>query len=141
VSSLEQLWKGIYQLLNAYGQHQHLRQLLTLTEHSITEQQFAQFLGRCWMYQHLLTMARKQIPALLYWDQQLASVCKDYYRDQSFCRADDGGINLWRLYNLFTGANKSTYIDQFLDRSVNALDFTMQVQSALEGRSTSWYLQ
>ena len=68
------------------------------------------------------------------------SVCRDYYRDTSFCRQQDGTINLWRLYNLFTGANKSTYIDQFLDRSVNALDFAVQVQDALEGRSASWYL-
>ena len=32
----------------------------------------------------------------------------------------DGEINLWRLYNLFTGANKSSYIDRLLDRGVNA---------------------
>ena len=67
-------------------------------------------------------------------------MCRDYYRDDSFCRDESGDINLWRLYNLFTGANKSTYIDRFLDRSVNALDFIQQVQAALDGQNTNWYL-
>ncbi|WP_242478755.1 DUF3871 family protein [Hymenobacter lapidiphilus] len=141
VSSVEQLQKAIYQLLHTYDQHRHLRQLQALTEYSITEQQFAQIIGRSRMYSHLPTAAKQHIPALLYGDQQLASVCKDYYRDQSFCREANGGINLWRLYNLFTGANKSTYIDQFLDRSVNALDFVGQIQDGLRGHQTNWYLQ
>ena len=140
VSSLEQLRKAIYQLLHSYDHHRHLRQLQGLTEHSLSEQQFAQLVGRCRMYPHLPTKAKQQIPLLLYGDQQLATVCKDYYRDQSFCRDEEGNISLWRLYNLFTGANKSTYIDQFLDRSVNALDFATQVQDALDGSNASWYL-
>ena len=111
-----------------------------LTEYAITERQFAQLLGRCRMYHYLPQGDRQQIPQLLYGDTQLMSICRDYYRDASFCRQEDGDINLWRLYNLFTGANKSTYIDQFLDRSVNALDFAVQVQDALDGRSASWYL-
>ncbi|KAA9338779.1 DUF3871 family protein [Hymenobacter busanensis] len=141
VGSLDQLRAAIYQLLGAYEQHRHLRQLQALTEYALTEQQFAQLIGRCRMYQHLPPAAKQQVPALLYGDQQLGTVCRDYFRDESFCRDDNGDINLWRLYNLFTGANKSTYIDQFLDRSVNALDFALQVQDAVEGRSTSWYLQ
>ncbi|MEY4525882.1 MAG: hypothetical protein RIR57_1252 [Bacteroidota bacterium] len=53
---------------------------------------------------------------------------------------DAGDINLWRMYNLFTGANKSSYVDSFLERSVNAFDFTHQIQSGLAGGSTNWYL-
>jgi hypothetical protein len=140
VSSLEQLQKAIIQLLQSYNLHRHLRQMQALAEYSITEQQFAQLIGRCRMYQYLPAAAKHQIPALLYGDQQLASVCKDYYRDQSFCRDENGDINLWRLYNLFTGANKSTYIDQFLDRSVNALDFTQQVKEVVANGRSNWYL-
>ena len=141
VSSLEQLRQGVLQLLRSYNQHRHLRQLQSLTQYALTEHQFAQLIGRCRMYQHLPAPAKLQIPALLYGDQQLAGVCRDYYRDQSFCRDDNGDISLWRLYNLFTGVNKSTYIDQFLDRSVNALDFACQVQDALDGSTAgSWYL-
>ncbi|GAB3194107.1 DUF3871 family protein [Pontibacter aydingkolensis] len=140
VSSLEQLYVGIRQLISSYDQQLHLKQLQSLTEHAITEQQFAQLLGRCRMYQHLPTEEKKQIPPLLFGDTQLTTVCKDYYRDASFCKQEDGNISLWRLYNLMTGANKSTYIDQFLDRSVNALDFSVQVQGGLQGHSASWYL-
>ncbi|WP_026461225.1 DUF3871 family protein [Adhaeribacter aquaticus] len=140
VTDLNQLSTAIYRLLDGYDQHQHLRQMQQLTEHSITEQQFAHLLGRCRMYNYLPSEEKKHIPTLLYGDSQLNSVCQDYYKDVSFCRQEDGNINLWRLYNLFTGANKSTYIDQFLDRSVNALDFATQVQLALDGGKTSWFL-
>jgi len=67
-------------------------------------------------------------------------VCKDYYRDESFCRNLDGTISLWQLYNLHTGANKSTYIDSFLDRNVNAYSFVEQLRWALEGKNECWYL-
>ncbi|MFC5271389.1 DUF3871 family protein [Adhaeribacter terreus] len=140
VNTIEQLRAGIYRLLDSYDQHRHLQQMQKLTEHSISEQQFAQLLGRCRMYPHLSTADRKQIPTLLYGDSQLTTVCRDYYKDVNFCKQEDGRLNLWKLYNLFTGANKSTYIDQFLDRSVNAIDFATQLQGALEGRSASWYL-
>ncbi|WP_230688430.1 DUF3871 family protein [Hymenobacter jeongseonensis] len=140
-SSLEQLQKAILSLLRSYDPRRHLRQMQALTEYSLTEHQFAQLVGRCRLYQHLPVAVKANIPALLYGDQQLAAVCKDYYRDKSFCRDENGDISLWKAYNLFTGVNKSTYIDQFLDRSVNALDFAAQVQDALEGQSASWYLR
>jgi len=76
----------------------------------------------------------------LYGDQQLNVVCKDYYKDASFCKEDDGNINLWKVYNLFTGSNKSTYIDKFLDRSVNALDFAEHLRTTLDNGKPSWFL-
>ena len=69
-----------------------------------------------------------------------AILAMDYYQDQSFCRNQNGDINLWRMYNLFTGANKSSYIDSFLDRSVNAFEFTHKIQRGLEGNVANWYL-
>ncbi|NDK54774.1 DUF3871 family protein [Pontibacter fetidus] len=140
VSHIDQLYACIQQLLSTYDQHQYLKQMQTLTEYSITEQQFAQLLGRCRMYLHMPTEEKKQIPPLLYGDSQLTTVCKDYYRDTNLCKKEDGNISLWKFYNLLTGANKSTYIDQFLDRSVNALDFTSQIQGAIQGQSSSWYI-
>ena len=71
---------------------------------------------------------------------QINSVVKDYYRDDSFCRDRQGNINLWKLYNLFTGANKSSYVDSFLDRSVNAYSLTKSIYEGLEGRRPYWYL-
>ena len=92
------------------------------------------------MYQHLPAQLKQNISPLLFGDNQIGAVCKDYYQDNSFCKDDVGNINLWRLYNLFTGTNKSSYIDSFLDRSVNAYNFTEQIKWGLEGKATSWYL-
>lgn len=140
VSSLDQLYLSIQQMIGSFNLHLHLEQMKTLTEHAITEQQFAQLLGRCRMYLHLPSTEKKLIPPLLYGDSQLTTVCKDYYRDAAFCKQENGDISLWKFYNLLTSANKSTYIDQFIDRSVNALDFAAQIQGALNGRASSWYL-
>ncbi|MEF9477781.1 DUF3871 family protein [Chryseobacterium sp. 1B4] len=35
------------------------------------------------------------------------------------------------MYNLFTQANKSSYIDTFLDRNLNAFEFTKGIQKTL----------
>ena len=140
LSTVGQLRACIYSLLKEYNHAQHLYHLKKLAEYSISEQQFALLMGRCRMYQYLPSDVRKDIPPLLYGDTQLSAVVKDYYRDSSFCKGADGNINLWKLYNLFTGANKSSYIDNFLDRSVNAFNFTEQIRWALEGKSENWYL-
>jgi hypothetical protein len=66
-------------------------------------------------------------------------VVKDFYKDESFCRDQNGNINLWRLYNLFTGANKTSYIDSFLDKSVSAYNLVEEIRWALDGKN-SWYL-
>ncbi len=141
VENLDQLRIAMYMMLASYSQQKLLNQMRLLPEYSLTEQQFALLLGRCRMYSHLPSATKQRIPPLLFGDTQLGAVCKDYYRDESFCREDDGSINLWRLYNLFTGVNKSSYIDTFLDRSVNALQFVEQVRSGLDGRDMNWYLQ
>ena len=140
VRSLNELKINIKHLLEKYNQGYHLLHLEKLTQHSITEHQFAQLIGRCRMYNHLPADVKKDIPPLLFGDTQLSAVVRDYYKDESFCRDANGNINLWRLYNLFTGTNKSSYIDSFLDRSVNAFNFVEQVRYGLEGRNECWYL-
>ena len=140
VKSIGQLKSAIRTLLEGYNQGFHLHHLNKLTEYSITEQQFAQLVGRCRMYNHLPADVKADIPPILFGDQQMSSVVKDFYKDNSFCRDANGNINLWRLYNLFTGSNKSSYIDSFLDRSVNAYNFTEQIRWALDGKDNNWYL-
>jgi len=140
VRTLGQL-KGVMRtMIENYNQNYHLHNLSKLTDYSITEHQFAQLIGRARMYQHLPTEIRNGIPPILFGDQQMNSVVRDFYKDESFCRDSSGNINLWKLYNLFTGANKSSYIDSFLDRSVNAYNLSEQLRYALDGKSESWYL-
>ena len=140
VKSLAQLKSVVRSLLESYQHDQHLEHLKSFTNHSISEEQFAHLVGRCRMYQHLPGEMKANIPPILFGDQQMSAVVKDYYRDKSFCRDRNGNINLWKLYNLFTGANKSTYIDSFVSRSVNAFEFVDQVRNGLEHRSDCWYL-
>lgn len=140
VKSLGQLVDGIAEMIGRFRAEQQLIALQKLTRYSLTEQQFAQVVGRCRLYPYLSTDLRKQIPPLLLNDTQLSVVARDYFRDAAFCRMEDGSINLWRVYNLFTGANKTSYIDTFLDRSVNAFDWINEVCSALENNHSNWYL-
>lgn len=140
VKNLDQLIACMRTLFVNYNAEIQLRSLRQLTSYSLTEQQFAQLLGRCRMYNFLPGAVKKEIAPLLLGDSQLTSVVRDYYRDDSFCRSEDGNINLWRLYNLFTSANKTSYIDTFGDRSVNAFHFVDELRSALVNNGTNWFL-
>ena len=140
VKSKDDLVLMIHTMINRYKSGHHLFHLEQLTRHSLTEQQFANVIGRAKMYNYMPNRIRQDIPELLFGEQQVSAVVRDYFKDQSFCRDEIGNINLWQLYNLFTGANKSSYIDSFLDRSVNAYAFTEQLRWALEGKQECWFL-
>lgn len=140
-SNVDDLKKQIFQLLANYQMEEHLKGLRNLAGLSLTEKQFAQFLGKARLYNHLPKEKKKSLPELLFNDGQLNAVAKDYYLDNSFCKNEDETINLWKVYNLFTGANKSSYIDSFLERNVNALTFTNSIAEALQGnRNYHWFL-
>ena len=140
VTSMGQLRACIQNLLENYNAQHHLFHLNEFSEYNLTEHQFAQLLGRCRMYQHLPQDLKKEIPQLMYGDQQLGTVVKDFYRDNSFCRMPDGSISLWRLYNLFTNANKATYIDQFIERGANAFSLVYHLKQAMKDKAFTWYL-
>ncbi|WP_460570976.1 DUF3871 family protein [Flaviaesturariibacter terrae] len=139
-TSKQELYSQIYELLCRYNALEHLTQMQGLNQLSINERQFAQLIGRCRLYQHLSPEAKKDIPELHFGDSQVNQICKDYYRDKSFCRDENGGINLWKVYNLFTGANKSSYIDGFLERASNANQFVNEIAQCIKHRSYNWFL-
>ena len=141
VKSFDQLGQGIEQLISDYQAQAQLAALSQLTDYYLTEQQFAQLMGRCRLYQYLPTVLKRDIPPLLLCDQQFSVIARDYYRDHSFCRQSDGSISLWRVYNLLTGAVKSSYIDTFLDRNVNAFDIVNGLRQTLQGGKANWFLQ
>ena len=128
-------------LFRSYAMEQHLALMTAYQSCSLTESQFAQFLGRSRMYQYLSTKEKKAIPEMLMTDTQIGLVARSYYEDEHFGKNGDA-ISLWQLYNLFTGANKSSYIDNFLDRATNATDLTTGLARALRGDPTySWFIQ
>ena len=111
-----------------------------LPETVITESQFAQIVGRARMYQNMPYKDKKELPQFPLSDGQVNLVVKDYYTDNSFCRCDTGKIDLWRLYNLFTGANKMTYIDNFLDRNVGCQQFVNGLNEAIGMSKYHWFV-
>jgi len=141
VGNYTELQTKILDLIHNYNAQSHLQQMKQLSEQNLTEQQFAQLIGRARLYHYLPKEEKSQIPELLLNDGQISTVAKDYYLDDSFCRNDNGDINLWSVYNLFTGANKSSYIDSFLSRNVNAFDFSKGLANAINGDSNChWFL-
>jgi hypothetical protein len=141
VGNYAELESKIIDLIQNYNAQNHLQEMKRLSQQNISEKQFAQLIGRARLYNYLPKKEKSQIPELLLNDGQISTVAKDYYLDDSFCRNDNGEINLWNVYNLFTGANKSSYIDSFLSRNVNAFDFSNGLANAINGDSNyHWFL-
>ncbi|GAA4237605.1 DUF3871 family protein [Postechiella marina] len=141
VGGTHELSSKIMELIETYDAEKHLLQMKQLTEYNLTEQQFAQLVGRCRLYGFLPREQKLEIPSLLLNDGQITTISKDYYQDERFCKKPDGNINLWNVYNLFTSANKSSYIDTFSDRNVNAFEFTNGLAQALNEDSLNhWFL-
>jgi len=141
VRSLQELQIAAQALFQRYQASKHLEAMQMLNDSRLTEHQFATLVGRCRMYAHLPANERQLIPALQFGEQQITSLVRQYYTDTNFARDYDGSIGLWRLYNLFTGVNKSSYLDSFLSRSVNATQFIESLATTLQTGGTSWYLQ
>ncbi|MCF8239424.1 MAG: DUF3871 family protein [Saprospiraceae bacterium] len=62
------------------------------------------------------------------------NVVKGFYTDDEFTSLG-GDISFWSLYNLFTAATKGSYIDSFLSRNTNAVEFV----SHLQREPGSWF--
>lgn len=86
---------------------------------------------------------KRLLPELLMTDTQINLVAKSYYNDENFSVLDIGEpIDMWRVYNLLTGANKSSYIDNFLDRSLNTTELSNGICKALNGDAEySWFIK
>jgi len=120
VRSLSELKEYVYRLITQFDAKKQLSNLNSMSGYSVTESQFASLVGKARMYQYLPEKIKKAIPSLQLGDSQVSSVVRDYYKDDSFARDNNGNIDLWRLYNLFTSATKSSYLDTFLDRNVGS---------------------
>ncbi|MBL7683821.1 MAG: DUF3871 family protein [Flavipsychrobacter sp.] len=140
VRNLPQLKSAVNSLLSEYKIDKEINTMSSMQGLSISESQFAHFIGRCRMYKYLQPAMKQDIGEMMFGDAQINVVCKDYYNDLSFSRSADGSINLWKLYNLLTGANKGSYIDSFLDRSANAYTIVNELQDSIISSSDNWFL-
>jgi hypothetical protein len=129
-------------VIQGYNANQHLSSMKNLLNSSLSESQFAQIIGKARLYNYLPKKEKALIPELLLNDGHINTVAKDYYQDESFCRNANGDISMWEFYNLLTGSNKTSYVDTFLERGVNAFNFSEGVSKTLSDSSTnySWFL-
>ncbi len=140
VSSTNDLFRSVLEMFNHYNPAKHIHLMQTLGNSYLTEHQFAQILGKMRLYQCLPQGYQKSIPRLLITDTQINSVAKAYIQDENFS-GFGGDLSMWRFYNLLTGANKSSYIDSFLDRSLNATEVAQGINMALHGDERySWFI-
>lgn len=140
VSSTSELYKAALELFNNFNVAKQIHLMQQLGNTSMTEHQFCTFLGKSRLYQCLSTNAQKRLPRLLLTDTQVNLVAKSYIKDENFGGAG-GELNMWKFYNLLTGANKSSYIDSFLDRSLNATEIAYGINAALHGEETyKWFI-
>lgn len=136
------LYQSAVELFRSYDMQTHLRQMAAYQNYRMSESQFAQFIGKCRLYQYLPNAEKKVLPSLQMTDTQISLVANAYFNDSNFCKnSETREISLWRVFNLLTGANKSSYIDNFLDRAQNAGELTTGLCRALEGDAEySWFL-
>lgn len=103
----------VVNLLGSFQQENWINQLQELASMKIDRQEFEQLIGRLrlQLYDPNSTMDN------MLGDQQMGHVVRGYFTNKEFGADAEGNISLWNVYNLFTEANKSSYVDKFLGRS------------------------
>lgn len=140
VTNTRDLYQAALELFNNYNPAKHLHLMQTLGNSYLTEHQFCQILGKMRLYQTLPQGYQKAIPRMLLTDTQINNVAKSYVSDPNFSGIGND-LNMWKFYNLLTGSNKSSYIDSFLDRALNATEIAQGITSALHGEEAyKWFI-
>ena len=135
----EELYNKVIELIRKYDAVTHISELQRFSNLEISESEFAHVIGRSRLYNFLPVEEKKAIPLLKLNDTIIGKVAEQFYKDPNFGVVNNR-ISLWRLYNLFTGSNKSSYIDSFLSRNANAHDFVKSLADAIENKQSSWFL-
>ena len=141
VNSVSQLEDSIEELLSNYDREMHLGLMSQMGGYKFSQEQFAHFIGKLRMLQYMPKNDQKGYYPVALNDGQINNVVKNYYHCPNFSCDTEGSINLWKLYNLFTEANKSSYIDNNFERNVNAYELTNNLVNSLQNRSENWFLQ
>ena len=140
-SNPNELYRQALELFNNFNPAKQIYLMQQLCNTTMSQHQFCEILGKMRLWQHLPMRLQRSIPQLLITDTQINNVAKSYVNDEDF-----GGygseINLWNFYNLLNGSVKSSYIDSFLDRMVNATDVSLGINAALNNTDDKyrWFI-
>lgn len=140
IGSILDLEEQVSNLVSGYNQEKHIDMMKNTANYSLSEEQFAHLVGKL----RMLTSAPKNESNVNFpiglTDSQVTSVVKQYYNCPNFKRETDGSIKLWNLYQIFSEANKSSYIDNNLERNVNAYQLIDNLGNSLSNRTSNWLL-
>jgi hypothetical protein len=141
VSNINELYRNVLELLHSFNPAKDIHLLHALSETFLSETQFAQVVGRMRMFQALPSAQQKRMPQLLITDSQINSVCRDFYRSEHFGMKDNA-ISLFDFHNLLTESNKSSYVDTYLHRAVNATEVSVGLNNVMQGidNKYAWFL-
>ncbi len=140
IASIEELESKMSQLFSSYNKQEHLSMMEQMSLYQLSEKQFAHFIGKARMYQHMNKDEQIEVFPISLNDSQINSVVKDYYNCPNFGRDSNGSISLWNLYNVCTEANKASYIHNNLERNVNAYELINRLGSSIRTGTENWFL-
>ena len=141
VTNMSELYRNVLELFHSFNPAKDIHLLHALSNTFLTETQFAQVVGRMRMFQALPSAQQKRMPQLLITDSQINSVCRDFYRSDHFGMKDNA-ISLFDFHNLLTESNKSSYVDTYLHRAVNATEVSVGLNNVMQGidNKYAWFL-
>lgn len=140
VTNTNELYRAVLEMFHRYNPAKHIHLMQSFGNTCMTEHQFCQLLGKMRLYQSLPQGFQKSLPRMLLTDTQINSVAKAYISDDNF-GSFGNELSMWNFYNLLTGANKNSYIDSFLDRSLNATEMAIGINAALHGdEKYRWFI-
>ncbi|BEG98436.1 DUF3871 family protein [Bacteroides sedimenti] len=135
------LFISALELFLRYNPEKQIKQMKSLVESELTERQFAQIIGRMQLYQYLSIKEQKELPQMLFKDTQINSIVKAYC-NVKYSGNSNKKTNMWNFYNLLTEANRNSYIDLFLDRTLNATELATGISKALNGDGVyRWFIE
>ena len=120
----------------------NLNALAELQDTRMTEEQFCHIIGRMRLLQALPVAQQKAIPQFILGDQAINEAVRQYVTNPNFGRKNGDDISTWDFMQLLTEAAKGSYIDRWLDRNANSIEFSQGIRKALRFEKTEydWFL-
>lgn len=136
------IYQSALELFGSYDAERHLQMMERMSNYYLEEKVVANILGRLRLFQNLPVAQQKKLGIEYIQDSHCNNIARNYYQDENF-HSDGHGISMWNFYNLITGANKSSYCNDYLDRAAAATTICSGLCDALDRKETpySWYLQ
>jgi hypothetical protein len=141
LSSVDDIRAHTRRLILDYDHEKQASVLNQLQEYTINQEQFAHLVGKMKLYNQLDALKKQDLFDLQITDAQINSIIKNYASDNNFRADENGYVNLWQLYNLFTESAKSNYIDNFLVRNCNTYEFIEHLSQVIKANKPDYFLQ